>query len=139
MGFWRAVFLGPRRNRWENWQEQRVLRTARGELVASKAEKRIADVLHAARLHYVYEPKIAGFRPDFVLPAWRLVIEYWGFDRPGSRRRRQKYAAYKRAGYDVVNLESEDWCNLEEILLKKLYRWDQGVFHRYRDASSANR
>ena len=123
---------------WAQWVELRSEVSARGERVASKAERRIADLLDAIGVPYEHEPRLCGFRPDFYVPQWDLVIEYWGMDPPGSPRRRRKVAAYLHAGHKLVNLENEDWWSLEETLLRKLYRWDQGVYHRWRAAGAAS-
>lgn len=102
-----------------------------------KGGARIADLLHALDIPYQHEAKACGFRPDFYVPQWRLVIEYWGVDAPGSRRRRRKVAACKRAGLDLINLENDDWWRLEDVLLRKLYRWDRDVDRRWREARRA--
>jgi hypothetical protein len=140
MGFWANLLLSRRRARrrqWDSWSARRTEVTRRGELVASKAERRIADCLHAAGVAYLYEPRLAGFVPDFYLPEFHLIVEYWGMDRPGSPHRRRKVAAYLRRGFHLVNLENEDWWNLEEVVLRKLYRWDRDVFRRYRASPHA--
>lgn len=102
--------------------------TLRGELMRSRAEARIADFLHRRGIVYDYEPTISGFRPDFYVPAWNLVIEYWGIDTPEYRERREvKTRAYFSNGYKLVSLESKDWPNLEQELARKLYYFDQGI------------
>jgi hypothetical protein len=140
MGFWANLLLGPRhvrRRQWASWQSGRTEVTLRGEVVASQAERRIGDCLHAAGVAYLYEPRIAGFRPDFYLPDLGLIVEYWGMDPPGSPHRQRKVAAYRREGYSHINLENSDWWTLEETLLRKLYRWDTDVFRRYRASPDA--
>lgn len=143
MGLLRWLFRSARKSmrqarraaQWSEWVDMRSEVTQRGELVASKAERRIADVLDAIGIDYEYEERIEGYVPDFLIKEWDLIIEYWGMDPPGSDKRRRKVGAYKRAGYDILNLENEDWAHLEHRLLRKLYRWDQGVFKRYTEAT----
>ena len=110
----------------------RTIQTARGERVASKAEARIANVLAAIGMDYQYEPKMHGWWPDFYLPRHDLVIEYWGSDAPESPKRKAKIATYLRNGHNLIGLEPHDWRDLEETLLRRLYRYDKSVFERYR-------
>lgn len=131
----RRVRASRREAQWQGWVAMRTEVSRRGERVASKAERRIADLLDAIGVEYQHEPRLAEYRPDFFVPRWNLVIEYWGVDPPGSPHRRQKVAAYKRAGHDLVNLETDDWPVLEDVLLRKLYRWDQDVYRRSRAAT----
>lgn len=102
--------------------------TLRGDLVRSRAEARIANVLHRSGIAYDYEPIIAGFRPDFYVPAWDLVIEYWGLDTPEyNERRRVKTLAYLSEGHKLLSLEPRHWAALEDKLTRKLARFDQDV------------
>ena len=124
-----------RERQWQSWVAMRTEVSERGEVVASRAERRIADLLHAIAVPYEHEARIGPFRPDFYLPQWDLIIEFWGMDPPGSENRRRKVAYYMRGGHALINLEAEDRRELEHVLLRKLYRWDQGVFRRYEAAT----
>ncbi|MBQ1026513.1 AAA family ATPase [Micromonospora sp. C95] len=87
--------------------EHLIHRTARGELVRSKSEVVIANLLHAAGLDYRYERPLPGERvggtvhPDFTFDDAGddpIIWEHLGMlDRPGYRasweRRRDWYAA----------------------------------------------
>jgi len=61
-------------------------RTTRGERVRSKAECFLANYLHTRGFKYLYEEpfllkrrgKTFRIRPDFYLPEFDLLIEYWG-------------------------------------------------------------
>lgn len=112
-----------------------TVRTERGEMVRSRAEARIANSLHRRGIDYRYEPEICGFRPDFYLPRWNLLIEYWGLDTPEYReRRRVKTAAYFAKGYKLISLEPAHYSVLEEELTRKLYYFDQDIYERAKAA-----
>ena len=105
--------------------------TRRGELVRSRTEARIADFLHAKGIRYQYEPTICGFVPDFYVPEWNLIIEYWGLKTPEYlERRRVKTGAFLRSNFRMISLEPEDWSELEAILSRKLYFFDQSIYQR---------
>src|SRR5216683_2240203 len=75
--------------------------TLTGQPVRSKSEKMIADYLTRNSIAYNYEAtamtndwfifksKIA--RPDFFLPQYSLVVEYWGLVDSPDTRLRNKY------------------------------------------------
>lgn len=105
----------------EEWAEGRTHVTQRGERVRSRAEVLIADHLHANGHAYEYEPRVCGFRPDFLLPEHRIVVEYWGTQRKGHPKRTRKTAAYLQAGYKRVSLEPGKDVGLETDLRRQLY------------------
>lgn len=105
--------------------------TARGDLVRSRGEARIADFLHRRGIAYSYEPTISGFRPDFYIPQWNLIIEYWGMDNPEyNRRRATKTRAFRANGYALIGLDAKDWDRLEHELARKLYAFDRTIYQR---------
>ena len=115
---------------WAQLQAHRTVETGRGLMVRSSGERRVADLLDRLGIPYEYERPMHGYYPDFYVPQWDLVIEYWGMDPPGSPKRRAKVACYLRAGHKLIHLEPEDAPRLEDVLLRKLYRFDQGVYRR---------
>lgn len=125
------------RNRWfhksryglsdEQWIRGRSVPTARGDVVRSRAEARVADHLHGRGFRYEYEPMVCGFRPDFFLPDYGIVIEYWS---PLSKNRRVKTAAYLREGYGLVSLEDGKGVSVERDIDRQLY-------YRFRDVGLA--
>jgi hypothetical protein len=124
-----AVARAPTTSR--TWEDGRTIPTLRGDLVRSRAEARIADFLHRNGYRYDYEPTICGFRPDFFLPDYNLIVEFWGRDDEAyNARRRTKIAAYLASSYRVISLDATDWPVLEEELKRKLYRFDRGVYRR---------
>jgi DNA helicase IV len=57
--------------------------------VRSKAEKEILDFFVTNKLNgfpvdVIYEPDIAGFRPDFYLPKYDIFIEHWALNEKGE-------------------------------------------------------
>jgi AAA domain/UvrD-like helicase C-terminal domain len=94
--------------------EHLIHRTARGEMVRSKSEVIIANLLHAAGVEYAYERELVGdavpgtIRPDFTFidPAGDVVVwEHLGMlDRPDYRaswERRRSW--YERNGFLLGN------------------------------------
>lgn len=107
--------------------------TLRGERVRSRTEARIADFLYRNGIPYEYEPTICGFLPDFHLPQWNAIIEYWGRDDEAYlQRRRAKTAAFLNAGFHLIDLEPRHWPQLEEELKRRLYRFDKDIYRRAR-------
>lgn len=98
------------------YAEHLVHRTVRGELVRSKSEVIIANLLHAAEVDYVYERELSGtavvgiVRPDFsfIDPAGDVVVwEHLGMlDRDDYRASWERRRAwYEANGYQLgVNL-----------------------------------
>ena len=109
----------------------RTVPTVRGEFVRSPGEARIANFLFNKGIRYEYEPYICGFRPDFYLPDYRVIIEYWGITHnlEYDERRYRKTAAYRAAGFALINLESVDYSRLEDVLMRKLYRFEKRIYH----------
>ena len=56
----------------------KISRTRKGDNVRSMGEKRIADWSYINNIRYNYEPKLSKFVPDFFLPGYKMVIEYYG-------------------------------------------------------------
>lgn len=117
---------------WAALQDGRTVPTRAGLAVRSPGERRVADLLDRLGIPYDYERPMHGWYPDFYLPRWDLIIEYWGSDPPGTPRRKAKVATYLRHGHNLIHLEKEDFPHLEDVLLRKLYRFDQGVYDRLR-------
>ena len=99
------------------FEEGLIHRTTRGELVRSKSEVIIADMLHGMGLPYSYEkpyfaPNGSSRYPDFTVEdaetGRRLLIEHLGMmDRPDyARRWRAKEQWYRQAG--VLPVEEGD-------------------------------
>jgi hypothetical protein len=116
--------------------EHLIHRTAAGELVRSKSEVVIANVLHAAGVPYFYERPFSGpSLPDTVHPDFTfidaggdaIVWEHLGMlDRPGYRssweRRRDWYAAN---GYVVganLLISEESGNGLDSVALARQVR-----------------
>ena len=120
------------RKTWAQLEAERRVRTRSGRMVRSQGERRVADLLDELGIAYEYEPAMHGWRPDFYVPRWDLVIEYWGTDLPGTPKRAAKVATYLKHGHRLIHLERDDAPRLEEVLLRKLYRFDQTVYERAR-------
>jgi len=100
------------------WLAGRKYMTKRGDKVRSLGEVRVANHLLARGLQYEYEPMICGWRPDFFLPEYGIIIEYWS---SLSRNRPLKTKSYLRAGYTLVSLDSEKPIAVEKDIDRQLY------------------
>ena len=111
--------------------------TVTGQSVRSRSEKMIADYLTRNSIAYSYEAtamtndwfifksKIA--RPDFFLPQYKLVIEYWGLvDSPDARLREEyirsmkwKMAQYRKNNIRFVSIYPSNLSNLDYYFKRK--------------------
>lgn len=100
---------------------------------ASKPEVQIARLLHREGIAYRYEHPLAVidrgrvriWYPDFYLPEYGMIIEYFGVngDADYDRRTAHKLEVYKSAGIDGVFLT--------EATLKR--QWPTGIITRIED------
>lgn len=106
----------------DDWRpEKRIVKTLRGELVASKSEGWIATMLDKAKIPYYYEKLLIAEdgtirRPDFTIPIERadgpteLYWEHWGkLGDPSyevSVKRRREW--YKKHGFTDRLVESDE-------------------------------
>ena len=108
----------------------RVSQTLKGDIVRSKGEKRIADWLYSRNIDYNYEPKLSSFVPDFYLPEYKMIIEYYGMrDAPGRigieyrEKINQKRKYFSNLSVKLLELYHEDLSRLDliipEILIKQ--------------------
>lgn len=106
------------------WVASRETEANCGLQVRSKPEAWVADFLYEEGIYFVHEPVICGYRPDFYIPGWGVILEYWGWDSAEYRERREtKTKAYRSTGYRLVGLESSDGRDervLREVLRNRL-------------------
>ncbi len=99
----------------------RPFATRDGVWVRSHGEQRIADFLSRRNIPYAYEPHVAGYRPDFVLRDYPVLIEYFGG--AGWRRYAEKAAkkidAYEAEGFEVISLVPLNLRDIERELLER--------------------
>jgi len=111
--------------------------TLSGQKVRSKGEKIIADYLTYHGIAYYYEAQAMSndwfifkqkiSKPDFFLPHYNLVIEYWGLvDSPDTRTRneyvrsmRWKMAQYRRNNIRFVSIYPSNMRNLDYFFRRK--------------------
>ena len=105
--------------------------TNRGELVKSKGEKQIADLLNKYGIRYEYEkPLIVGWwifkhkiaNPDFYLLDYDVYIEYWGLvdaDSDYKNTMKFKMKEYYDYGVKFISIYPNNMKNLDWILKKK--------------------
>lgn len=132
-----AVFRAGLLSRLLGWFRRRLKRpapeapappplTARnGQALRSRGELLIANWLDDHGFAWEYEPKVAGFTPDFVLREERVIVEYWGMK--GRSRRydekiREKKRRYRKQGWQVVGVEPKHLKNLDGRLGDRLRR-----------------
>ena len=111
--------------------------TLTGQSVRSRSEKMIADYLTSNSIAYSYEAtamtndrfifKSKISRPDFFLPQYKLVIEYWGLvDSPDAQLREQyirslkwKMAQYRKNNIRFVSIYPSNLSNLDYYFRRK--------------------
>jgi len=111
--------------------------TLTGQRVRSKGERVIADYFTRHGVAYSYEAlattndwfifKTKISRPDFYLPHYKLVIEYWGLvDSPDARTRenylrsmRWKMAQYRKNNIPFVSIYPSNLSDLDHHLRRK--------------------
>jgi hypothetical protein len=104
------------------------LRTIDGHLVRSKSEVIIDNWLYQFRIAHAYERKlpVAEVYCDFYLPDGNVYIEYWGLDSDVYKKRREKKVQiYEQNNYNLIELDDNDICNLDDVLPRKLR--DNGI------------
>ena len=108
----------------------------------SRGEVQIARLLERNRIKYKYEQPLAVidrgktriWYPDFYLPEYAMIIEYFGVngDSGYNERTKHKVDVYKQAGIEGVFLDESslkgDWPNkimgqVEDILKNRLDRF----------------
>ncbi|HUR68499.1 MAG TPA: hypothetical protein VM370_04575 [Candidatus Thermoplasmatota archaeon] len=105
--------------------------TLAGEVVQSKPELRIANLLFKKKIRYIYEAQLAGATPDFYLPDHNIIIEHWGMDHTKYREKRaMKTRIYLSRGYKLVETEKKDVPYLERALESRLLKVDPDIFER---------
>jgi hypothetical protein len=89
------------------YEEKYIYLTLRGELVLSRAEVIIANILHGMSVEYEYEKQFKGIDgrivyPDFTIPykGGEILIEYLGMmsDREHREKTKLKYEWYRSQG-----------------------------------------
>ena len=75
----------------------------RGQKFRSKKEIEVALLLEKYKIPYVYEPRLFGYFPDFLLKQQRIVIEVIGFEwQPHIQRSIEKIIKFLNKNYMVV-------------------------------------
>ena len=106
----------------DDWRpEKRIIKTLRGELVASKSEALIATLLDKAKVHYYYEKLLVAAdgsirRPDFTIPVetadgpTELYWEHWGMlgDPSYEASVERRKAWYKKQGLADRLVETDE-------------------------------
>jgi len=111
--------------------------TLTGQTARSKGERMIADYLTHQSIAYHYEAtamtndwfifKSKISRPDFFLPQYNLIVEYWGLiDSPDARLRneyirkmRWKMAQYRKNNIRFVSLYPSNLYDLDHSFRRK--------------------
>jgi DNA helicase-4 len=108
-----------------------MVQTQLGEIVKSKGERRIADYFTRNNIRYEYErvvPRIG--RPDFYLPDYGVVVEYWGLIDADDKQvqsnykknMRWKMAQYHSKDIKFVSIYPLDLQNLDYDFKRKLHQ-----------------
>ena len=102
--------------------------TIKGEEVRSHAEQTIADYFFKNGINYEYEHNIRGIgRPDFYLPDYNIVVEYWGLvdvedesvKNQYVKKMRWKMAQYHSQNVKFISIYPSNLSNLDLIFKSK--------------------
>jgi len=113
-------------------------RTERGETVKSHSESMIADYFSRNSIQYVYEHPISGIgHPDFYLPDYDLVVEFWGLVDADDERVRTRYvknmrwkmAQYHSRNIKFISIYPQNLSNLDWVFRKKFEQVTGQRFH----------
>lgn len=103
-----------------------------GHQVLCVGEKKIDNWLYLHDIAHAYKRYLPGseLRCSFYLPARKVYIEFWGFDRStGSLAEKfEKEAFYKEHGYKLLELHDEDLEHLDEVLPQRLLQFGLQVY-----------
>ena len=112
--------------------------TERGETVKSHSEGLIADYFSRNDIRYEYEHPISGIgHPDFYLPDYDLVVEFWGLVDADDERVRTRYvktmrwkmAQYHSRKIKFVSIYPSNLSNLDWVFRKKFEQATGQQFH----------
>ncbi|UTW61823.1 glycerol kinase [bacterium SCSIO 12741] len=100
-------------------------RTSDGHLVRSRGELLIDNFFYQNGIVHAYEKKVNIDEPmycDFYLPQNKIYVEFWGMeDDPSYRQRKQKKLdLYSKYNFELIEINSADIDNLDEVLETKL-------------------
>lgn len=104
------------------------LRATDGHFVRSRAEMLIDNWLYMAEVVHAYERKLPIEEEvycDFYIPAGKVYIEYWGFEKDARylERKATKQALYAKYGFKLIELEDKDIENLDDVLPRMLLKF----------------
>jgi len=112
--------------------------TQRGETVKSHSEGLIADYFTRNGIRYEYEHRIGGIgHPDFYLPDYDLVVEFWGLVDADDEQLRTRYvktmkwkmAQYHSRNIKFVSIYPRNLSNLDWVFRKKFEQATGQQFH----------
>jgi len=107
-------------------------RTTDGHWVRSKAEMLIDNWLYMAGVVHAYERQLPIEEEaycDFYIPAGKVYIEYWGYERDQNylARRQEKVGLYQKYQFNLIQLTDEHVKNLDDHLPRMLIRFGVAV------------
>ncbi len=96
-------------------------RTTDGHFVRSKAEMLIDNWLYMAGIVHAYERRLPieeEMYCDFYIPAGKVYIEYWGYEKDAeySERKKNKQGLYQKYHLNLIELSDEHIKNLDDVL-----------------------
>ncbi|WP_299177743.1 hypothetical protein [uncultured Neptuniibacter sp.] len=115
--------------RMQSLSESNLYPCCDGHRVNSTAEQKIDNWLYLAGLTHAYQrplPFDVTLVSDFYLPQCQLYIEYWGRDNPaaGLSKKMQVKEILAQNQCQVIELDDEDLDNLEEVLPRRLLKFN---------------
>ena len=100
-----------------------------GHYVRSRAEAMIDNWLYTNGIAHAYEKKLpieADVYSDFYIKQGNVYIEFWGMesDAKYARRKAVKQRAYADNDFNLIELNDADLNNLDDVLPRKLLKFD---------------
>lgn len=104
-----------------------TIRTADGHMVRSRGEAMIDDYFYRHNIVHAYEPLVPVEEEmycDFLLPKYRLYIEYWGLENNPKykARKTRKLEIYRQNELKLIEIADKDINNLEDYLTGQLVK-----------------
>lgn len=111
-----------------------IMRAQDGHMVRSRAEMLIDNYLYLSGIVHAYERRLPIEEDcycDFYIPSGAgrpqaVYIEFWGLeDDPGyADRKKRKLELYRKHEIPLIELNNEDLTNLDDVLARKLLRYN---------------
>ncbi|MHA1752830.1 MAG: helicase IV [Candidatus Helarchaeota archaeon] len=99
-----------------------------GDIVKSRAELIIDNLLNKLEIRHIYEKQIKiNGRPlkcDWYLPEFDIYLEYWGLNSKNYlKRKAEKIKLYKKGNLKLISIEDTDLSDIYKNFPRKLSKY----------------